>query len=203
MPFNVSLQESTCYFPSFLLTAKEYREPATVWSHDVLMFFKTAWVLISITTLSNSGTWKRHSKVKWIRQNCLFSHTPNRHIQALNVETQSFARQSQSDHLDRVYCASGRELGVGLLSLLSPSQHPDCPDSSYKFRYDPGRIPPLAFPVGMARQFVFPPNSVMVVFPFKWFQPINNSIYPPKSSLPWLNTLATTIPGHFQKATAD
>lgn len=76
------------------------------------------------------------------------------------------------------------ELGVGLLSLLSPSQLPDCPDSGYKFRYDPGRMPPLAFPVGMARQFVFPPNSVMVVFPFKWFQLINNSIYPPKSSLP-------------------
>lgn len=90
-----------------------------------------------------------------------------------------------------------------LLSLLSPSQRPDCPDSGYKFRYDSGRMPPLAFPVGMACQFVFPPNSVMVVFPFKWFQLINNWIYPHKSSLPWLNTLTTTIPGRSQKQTAD
>lgn len=48
------------------------------------------------------------------------------------------------------------ERTVGLLSLLSPSQHPDYPDPGYKFRYDFGRMPPLAFPVGMVRQFVFP-----------------------------------------------
>lgn len=56
--------------------------------------------------------------------------------------------------------------------------------TGHKFRYASGRVPPLAFPGGMARQFLFPPNSVMVVFPFKWLQLINNSIYPPKSSLP-------------------
>lgn len=45
-------------------------------------------------------------------------------------------------------------------------------------------MPPLAFPVAMACQFVFPPIIVMVVFPFKPFQLINNLIYPPNPLFP-------------------
>lgn len=45
-------------------------------------------------------------------------------------------------------------------------------------------MPPLVFPVAMACQFVFPPIIVMVVFPFKPFQLINNLIYPPNPLFP-------------------
>lgn len=105
-----------------------------------------------------------------------------------------------SDHLDNVRCAShsGAQCGF-IISARSPSQHPDCPDSGYKLGYNPGRMPPLAFPVGMARQFVFPPNSVTVVFPFKWLRLINNYIYPPKSSLPLTEHPYNNNPGPFSK----
>lgn len=67
----------------------------------------------------------------------------------------------------------------------------------------PGRTPFPAFPAGTACQFRFPANPLMLLFPFKWFQLVNNLISPGKSSFPRPNTLITTTRAHSLKRTAD